>query len=34
VLGADRPDLELVAVELQDDAMVVVSLWVHDLAQI
>jgi hypothetical protein len=34
VLDADRPDLELVANKLQDDAVVVVSLGVDDLAQI
>jgi len=34
LLDADRPDLELVAITLQDDAIVVVSLRVDDLAQV
>jgi hypothetical protein len=34
VLNTDRPDLELVAIELQDYAVVLVGLEVDDLAQI
>ena len=34
VHDADRTDLELAFIELQDDAIVVVSLRVDDLAQI
>jgi len=33
-LDADRSDLELVAVALQDDAVIVVSLRMDDLSQI
>jgi hypothetical protein len=34
VLDVDRPDLDLVAIELQDDAIVVVGLGMDDLSQI
>ena len=34
VLDSNRPDLYLVAIELEDDAIVVVSLGVDDFAEI
>ena len=34
MLDSNRPDLDLVAIELKDDAVVVVGLRVDDLAQI
>jgi hypothetical protein len=34
VLDSNRPDLELAAIELEDDAVVLVGLRVDDFAQI
>jgi len=34
VHDADRTDLELAFIQLQDDPVVIMSLWVDDFAQI